>query len=105
MRGIKLLLSIVNQAQFILIPFEFNVTQSYILEFGNLYIRFYKDNGQIVEASKTITAITKANPAVVTATSHGYTNGDHVWINNVVGMTEVNSRRSWSRRNRLIRNE
>ena len=30
-----------------LIPFEFNVTQSYILEFGNLYIRFYKDNGQI----------------------------------------------------------
>ena len=76
-----------------LIPFEFNVTQSYILEFGNLYIRFYKDNGQIVEASKTITAITKANPAVVTATSHGYTNGDHVWINNVVGMTEVNSRR------------
>ena len=73
-----------------LIPFEFNVTQSYILEFGNLYIRFYKDNGQIVEASKTITAITKANPAVVTATSHGYSDGDHVWINSVVGMTEVN---------------
>jgi len=30
-----------------LIPFEFNVTQSYILEFGDQYIRFYKDNGQI----------------------------------------------------------
>lgn len=29
------------------IPFEFSVTQPYILEFGNLYIRFYKDNGQI----------------------------------------------------------
>ena len=76
-----------------LIPFEFNVTQSYVLEFGNLYIRFYKDNGQIVEADKTISAITKANPAVVTATSHGYADGDHVWINNVVGMTEVNGRR------------
>jgi len=76
-----------------LIPFEFNVTQSYVLEFGNLYIRFYKDNGQIVEADKTITAITKANPAVVTATSHGYSNGDHVWINTVAGMTEVNGRR------------
>ena len=24
-----------------LIPFEFNITQSYILEFGNLYIRFF----------------------------------------------------------------
>ena len=40
-----------------LIPFEFNITQSYVLELGNQYIRFYKDNGQIVEADKTITAI------------------------------------------------
>ena len=76
-----------------LIPFEFNITQSYVLEFGNQYIRFYKDDGQIVEADKTISGITKANPAVVTATSHGYADGDHVWINNVVGMTEVNGRR------------
>lgn len=76
-----------------LVPFEFNIEQSYILEFGNLYIRFYKDNGQITEATKSISAITKANPAVVTATSHGYSNGDHVWINDVVGMTEVNARR------------
>ncbi len=76
-----------------LIPFEFNIEQSYILEFGNLYIRFYKDNGQITEATKSITAITKANPAVVTASSHGYSNGDDVWINDVGGMTEVNSRK------------
>ena len=76
-----------------LIPFEFNVTQSYILEFGDQYIRFYKDNGQIVEASKTISGLTAANPGVVTATSHGYSNGDHVWINSVSGMTEVNGRR------------
>jgi len=76
-----------------LIPFEFNITQSYILEFGNLYIRFFKDNGQITEANKTITGITAANPAVVTSSSHGYSNGDHVWISGVVGMTELNSRR------------
>ena len=31
-----------------LIPFEFSTTQTYILEFGNQYIRFYKDNGQIL---------------------------------------------------------
>jgi len=30
-----------------LIPFEFSTTQTYVLEFGNQYIRFYKDNGQI----------------------------------------------------------
>lgn len=76
-----------------LIPFEFNDEQAYILEFGNNYIRFFKDQGQITEATKAITAITKANPAVVTVTSHGYSNGDHIWINSVGGMTEVNARR------------
>ena len=30
-----------------LVPFEFSVTQPYILEFGNLYIRVYRNNGQI----------------------------------------------------------
>ncbi len=30
-----------------LIPFSFSTTQTYILEFGDQYIRFYKDNGQI----------------------------------------------------------
>jgi len=34
-----------------LIPFEFSTTQTYILEFGNQYIRFYKDKGQIVTGS------------------------------------------------------
>ena len=33
-----------------LIPFEFSTTQTYILEFGNTYIRFYKDKGQILSS-------------------------------------------------------
>ena len=33
-----------------LIPFEFSTTQTYMLEFGNQYIRFYKDNGQILSS-------------------------------------------------------
>ena len=33
-----------------LIPFEFSTTQTYILEFGNQYIRFFKDNGQILSS-------------------------------------------------------
>jgi hypothetical protein len=76
-----------------LISFEFNITQAYVLEFGNNYIRFLKDNGQITETAKTITAITQANPAVVTSTAHGFSNGDHVWIADVVGMTRLNARR------------
>ena len=34
-----------------LVPFEFSTTQAYILEFGENYIRFYKDQGQIVSGS------------------------------------------------------
>jgi len=76
-----------------LIPFEFSTTQTYMLEFSNLKIRFYKDNGSILEGNKTITGITQANPAVVTSSSHGYSNGDEVLISSVSGMTEVNGKR------------
>jgi hypothetical protein len=76
-----------------LIPFEFSTEQSYALEFGNNYIRFYKDNGAVLEANKTITGITKANPGVVTSAAHGYSNGDTVVITGVVGMTQVNNKR------------
>ena len=75
-----------------LIPFEFSTTQTYMLEFGNLYIRFFKDNGQITEGDKTITGIAQADPAVVTSSSHGYSNGDFVIISAVVGMTQVNGK-------------
>ena len=33
-----------------LIPFSFSTTQTYVLEFGNQYIRFYKDDGQITSS-------------------------------------------------------
>jgi hypothetical protein len=75
-----------------LIPFEFSTTQTYMLEFGNGYIRFFKDKGQILEGDITISGITKANPGVVTATAHGYSDGDFVIISAVAGMTQVNGK-------------
>lgn len=41
-------------------------------------------------SAATITGITQANPAVVTAESHGFTDGELVRISGVVGMTEAN---------------
>jgi len=76
-----------------IIPFEFNTEQTYIIEVGNLYMRFYRNNGQILEGNKTITAITKANPGVITSNSHGYLTGDEINIAGVVGMTELNNKR------------
>lgn len=41
-------------------------------------------------SAKTITNITRANPAVVTAANHGFSSGDKVYISCVKGMTQVN---------------
>ena len=76
-----------------LIPFEFSTTQTYMMEFGNQYIRFYKDNGAILEGDVTISGATQANPVVITATGHSYSNGDEIEISGVVGMTKLNGKR------------
>jgi hypothetical protein len=41
-----------------LIPFQFNVDQAYIIEFGNEYIRFYKDGGNIVSGGSPVEVAT-----------------------------------------------
>jgi Phage tail tube protein, TTP len=41
-------------------------------------------------AAKTITVVTKANPAVATSTAHGFTNGQEVKLT-VSGMLEINN--------------
>ncbi len=41
-----------------LIPFEFSTQQAYIIEMGNLYLRFYKDGGQITSNSSPYEVVT-----------------------------------------------
>lgn len=76
----------------ILIPFQYNTEQSYMLLFGPNYIWFMKDQGVITFAATSITGITAANPAVVTAPGHALSNGDRVIIQSVSGMVELNNR-------------
>ena len=76
----------------VLLPFNFKATDTYVLEFGNLYMRVVREDAQVLEATKTITAATQANPVVVSITAHGYSNGDHVFVSGVGGMTELNGR-------------
>lgn len=73
-----------------LIPFQFNLDQGYCLEFGQEYVRFIFHGGYITEDPVAITGISQTNPAVVTSPSHGLSTGDWVFINDVVGMTELN---------------
>jgi len=43
--------------------------------------------------SRSITGITQANPGVVTATAHGFLEGDEVLLQSIGGMTQLNGRR------------
>lgn len=66
-----------------LIRFIFNVSagNTYQIELGDLYAEFIQSGARIVEASQGITAISKANPAVVTYVgADTYANGDDVVI-------------------------
>ena len=146
-----------------IIPFEFNTEQTYIIELGDQYMRFYSYGGQILSGgspyeiatpyvaadlfalefaqsgdvmtivhpnyaprelvritntnwtlteisfapsqaaptalsltnnytqSGDISAVTKANPAVVTSAGHGLSTGAEILITGVVGMTELNN--------------
>jgi len=76
-----------------LIPFQFKTEDTYILEFGNQVMRVYRQGLQVLTGSpKAITNVTQANPGVVTATAHGYSNGDEIYIDDVDGMVELNFR-------------
>lgn len=75
-----------------LIAFEFKTADTYALEFGNLYMRVFRNGLQVLSAAKTIAAITKADPGVLTSNSHGYSNGDEVFLSNSGAMTQLLSR-------------
>lgn len=58
---------------------------------GTEETHIFSDCAKVVRpSSKTITGITNANPGVVTATSHGFSNGDTVYMMDIEGMTELN---------------
>lgn len=76
-----------------LIRFEFDEQQAYAICFNDSKIRFFTQGGQVTMTPQNISAITKANPAVITYSgSDTFANGDRVWLSGIVGMTEMNNR-------------
>ena len=76
-----------------LIPFQFKTSDTYILEFGHQVMRVYRNGLQVLDGTPTnITGVTQASPGVVTAAGHGFSNGDEIYIDGIVGMTELNGK-------------
>jgi len=76
-----------------LLRFHLGDTDQYVLEFGAAYIRFIRNDTHITETAVTVTAATVASPVVITAASHGYSNGDEVVMNAIGGMIEISGGR------------
>ena len=75
----------------VLFDFEFNNEQTYILEFGDEYIRFFTQGSRIENSPLTITNVTNnAGTIVITSAAHGYSNGWFVAIRGVLGTYEAN---------------
>ena len=66
-----------------LVPFNFGQGQSYILEFGNLYVRFYRTDA-VLTTSITDGGISSVNTSTNTitlgGTGHGLSAGDEVYL-------------------------
>lgn len=75
-----------------LIAFQYSVTNTYILEFGHQYIRFFTSHGILTNTAQSITSISQANPGVVTKVTHGYSNGDRLYLSSMLGMTQLANR-------------
>lgn len=68
------------------IPFQFNINQGYVLEFGQVYLRIKYRGAYITEATKTVTSVSIAG-LFTTSTNHGYSVGDWVYDVGNVGFS------------------
>ncbi len=76
-----------------LIPFEFSVDDSLILEFSNLLIRFYKNQDRVYEGDIEIASTTAADPVLVTTdAAHSLADDEWVFIEDVDGTTGLNDK-------------
>lgn len=54
---------------------------------------FFVDSGLTLDVPKTITGVTTADPVVITAALHGFSNGDEIDLSDIIGTVELNDDR------------
>ena len=72
------------------IGWQFNNQQGYVLEWGDGYLRFHFQGATVTETPIAVTAVTQANPAVVSA-ANAFSPGDWVVFAGIGGMTILNA--------------
>lgn len=74
----------------VLIPFQFNDQQSYLIEATDQTFRFYANGGVVLGGDALISKISNASPGLFAAPSHGFIVGNQVLIQGVTGMSGLN---------------
>lgn len=75
-----------------MIRFEFSTEQAYALEFGDQYMRVYRNGGLVLEAAKNVVDVTEGAETLFEVTSHGFSNGNEVYVSNLGGIVDLNQR-------------
>lgn len=68
-----------------IVPFQFSIEQTYVLEMGQGYMRVASAGGLVLNEELAITAITNEAQARVTAAYHGYSVGQQVYLSGIAG--------------------
>lgn len=90
--GFKFVNRVAGNSEAVLKKFVFNDDVAYVLEFSHLKLRFYKNQLPILETGKNISALTISTEMALTATAHGYEDGDELFLYDVAGLEELNGR-------------
>lgn len=75
-----------------LFPFSFSLTQTYVLEMGQGYMRLAALGGMVIESKLTIVSITLGATTSIECTYHGYAVGDEIYFSGIEGCTELNGK-------------
>jgi hypothetical protein len=75
-----------------LVRFQQSVDVTYVLEFGNGYLRFVTDGGSVVETAHGISSTLQSTSTTVIAPGHNYAAGDLVFISGAPGSIQLNNR-------------
>lgn len=75
-----------------LIPFQYSLEQTYVLEMGQGYMRVAALGGMVIEDKLTVEAVTRGTTTVIRASYHAYNLGDQVYFSDVQGCDDLNGK-------------
>lgn len=75
-----------------IIPFQYSLEQTYILEMGQAYARFAALGGMVIEEKLTVASVTRGVTTTVGVAFHSYNIGDQVYFSGVEGCDDLNGK-------------